>query len=289
MNTEQFRKTIDELHERLVALTVTKGEEYKRREDNQFSNFERGAAALGLTREQVLMVYLSKHLDSITTWVRDTARGESREYAEPITGRVDDAILYLLLLRGMATEHQQGHHWLHEAGSPKGVVINSGMVVTGTLKIHDPETIRRMESMFRGAPVMEEAVQVGLVENPIDPACKVGPIDKDVHEWNSRTGRFADEPPRDDTLANGHAAIKPRPRMVFISANHAWAVEACKRHDAPPGTCALASVNQLHGIDRGCTEVVYIHQGNLDSDHMWNEVREYCQRHGLTYTTGRHV
>lgn len=106
MKAEAFAKSIDELYERLKALTASKGEEYKRREDNQFANFERGAASLGLTREQVLMVYLSKHLDSITTYVKDRAANQEKQYAEPITGRIDDAILYLLLLRGMAVQNE---------------------------------------------------------------------------------------------------------------------------------------------------------------------------------------
>jgi len=106
MNANEFAKSIDQLYERLKALTASKGEEYKRREDNQFANFERGAQALGLTREQVLMVYLSKHMDSITTYVKDRAAGQERVYSEPITGRIDDAILYLLLLRGMAVENE---------------------------------------------------------------------------------------------------------------------------------------------------------------------------------------
>lgn len=106
MKAEAFAKSIDELYERLKSLTASKGEEYKRREDNQFANFERGARALGLTREQVLMVYLSKHLDSITTYVKDRAAGQEKQYAEPITGRIDDAILYLLLLRGMAVQNE---------------------------------------------------------------------------------------------------------------------------------------------------------------------------------------
>lgn len=105
MKAEAFAKSIDELYERLKSLTASKGEEYKRREDNQFANFERGAQALGLTREQVLMVYLSKHLDSIVTYVKDRAAGQEKQYAEPISGRIDDAILYLLLLRGMTTEN----------------------------------------------------------------------------------------------------------------------------------------------------------------------------------------
>ena len=78
MKATEFRASIDELYQRLIALTETKGEEYKRRADNQFANFERGALALGLTREQVLMVYLSKHLDSITTYVKDRSLGQDR-------------------------------------------------------------------------------------------------------------------------------------------------------------------------------------------------------------------
>lgn len=108
MNSAAFARSIDELYERLKLLTASKGEEYKRRDDNQFANFERGAQALGLTREQVLMVYLSKHLDSITTYVKDRAAGQEKVYAEPISGRIDDAILYLLLLRGMTIENFGG-------------------------------------------------------------------------------------------------------------------------------------------------------------------------------------
>jgi len=125
MNKHEFKQSINELHERLLALTAAKGEEYTQRAQSQFANFEASAARLGLTREQVLMVALDKHMFSVTTWVNDSARGEAREYAEPITGRVDDAILYLLLLRGMmverlapgiagerAGEALTDHHWL---------------------------------------------------------------------------------------------------------------------------------------------------------------------------------
>lgn len=108
MNAIQFRNSIDDLYARLIALTATKGEEYKRREDNQFANFDRAAAELGMTREQVLMVYLAKHYNSIITFVRDSASGLTFNYAEPITGRIDDAILYLLLLRGMVSGRTDG-------------------------------------------------------------------------------------------------------------------------------------------------------------------------------------
>jgi len=142
MNTQEFRHSIDELHARLVALTLTKGEEYKRRDDNQFANFERGAAALGLTREQVLMVYLSKHLDSITTFVRDHALGQVHSYAEPITGRIDDAILYLLLLRGMTVETLSEH----------AVAVDIGQVVISA-------AVDTVEAMARLAELQEQATK----------------------------------------------------------------------------------------------------------------------------------
>ena len=71
-------------------------EEYARNEDNAFANFERIGAWLGKSREEVLMVYLLKHVDGIISWVdgNDSQR-------EDVTGRITDAITYLCLLRGM--------------------------------------------------------------------------------------------------------------------------------------------------------------------------------------------
>lgn len=119
MNSAEFTASIHELYARLLSLTASKGEEYKGTDDSQFANFERGARENGITREQVLMVYLSKHLDSIRTYINDRATGKQRQYAEPISGRIDDAILYLLLLRGMTVENDtldraagDRHHWL---------------------------------------------------------------------------------------------------------------------------------------------------------------------------------
>lgn len=102
MKNADFLITLKDLHVRLLELSASKGEEYKGAEDNQFGNFERGAADTGCTPEQVLWVYLSKHLDSIKTWMRDEAEGRARQRSEPIIGRIDDAILYLALLRGMS-------------------------------------------------------------------------------------------------------------------------------------------------------------------------------------------
>ena len=71
-------------------------DEYARDKDNAFANFERIGDWLGKSREEILMVYLLKHMDGIISWVDGN---ESQR--EDVTGRITDAITYLCLLWGM--------------------------------------------------------------------------------------------------------------------------------------------------------------------------------------------
>ena len=70
--------------------------EYARTEDNIFANFERVADCLKIEREKVLMVSLLKHIDGISSYVDG-----HKSQREDVTGRVKDAIVYLLLLWAM--------------------------------------------------------------------------------------------------------------------------------------------------------------------------------------------
>jgi hypothetical protein len=70
--------------------------------ENAFGNFERLAAQLGISREEVLLVYFMKHVDGIFSWVRG-----HRSQREPVQGRVRDSIVYLFLLLGMAEEGER--------------------------------------------------------------------------------------------------------------------------------------------------------------------------------------
>jgi len=75
--------------------------EYARCEANAFANFERVAERVGISREQALMVYLEKHLDGIHAWVNG-----HRSQRESVKGRINDAIVYLCILRGMVEERE---------------------------------------------------------------------------------------------------------------------------------------------------------------------------------------
>lgn len=69
-----------------------KGRDYTQG-DGRLKNFTRNAERLGLSAEQVLAIYLFKHMDAIETYLR-----KGRVESEPIEGRIYDAINYLLLL-----------------------------------------------------------------------------------------------------------------------------------------------------------------------------------------------
>jgi hypothetical protein len=101
MNKLDFIESIELTFSNIINLTKTKGEEYSRGDD-QLANFKRGAEEIGISKEQILLIFLNKHMDSIKHWVKYPEISTS----EPITGRIDDAILYLLLLKAMVEEGQ---------------------------------------------------------------------------------------------------------------------------------------------------------------------------------------
>ena len=89
------------------ALAETKGSEYAHGDD-RLDNFRRAGAELGLPMEIVWRIYAGKHWDAITTYIRDIQNGTLRMRSEPIEGRIDDLIVYLLLLKAMVEEKKQG-------------------------------------------------------------------------------------------------------------------------------------------------------------------------------------
>lgn len=86
----------------LRALRSAGQAEYAHGEDNAFGNFERTAAELGISREMVLLVFLKKHLDGIASWVKG-----HKSQREDVRGRINDAMVYLAILRGMVEDRQR--------------------------------------------------------------------------------------------------------------------------------------------------------------------------------------
>jgi hypothetical protein len=100
VNRSDFDYLLHQTFRHLSDLTESKGREYAGSAD-QLANFKRLADRLCLEPEQVLLVYLAKHLDAIDTYVRDYSAHTEPVLSEPIEGRIDDAILYLCLLKAL--------------------------------------------------------------------------------------------------------------------------------------------------------------------------------------------
>lgn len=94
--------TLKEMHK----LLVLKGGEYAGDVD-RLANFRRNARALGLPMETVWAVYAAKHWDSIQQYIQDLNTGKKRKRLETIESRIDDLLVYLLLLKGIQYERQQ--------------------------------------------------------------------------------------------------------------------------------------------------------------------------------------
>ena len=96
-----MQKIVQHQIDEVLKIRDAGQKEYARTEDNVFANFERVASYTGVSREAVLIVYLLKHIDGIMAYVNG-----HKSQREDVSGRITDAIVYLLLFRGMIEDGQ---------------------------------------------------------------------------------------------------------------------------------------------------------------------------------------
>jgi hypothetical protein len=100
MTHGDFRRFKQKLIDECSSIEETKGKEYANDPSNRFGNFNRLAARLGIPNYTVGWIYLTKHLDSIESYIKN----EKTFSDEAIRGRFTDAIVYLTLIAGMIAE-----------------------------------------------------------------------------------------------------------------------------------------------------------------------------------------
>ena len=96
MKFKQLDKIIKKQLKQILQTRNDGQKEYARDIDNVFANFQRVGKYVGISQEQVLMVYLLKHIDGIMAYING-----HKSQREGVEGRITDTIVYLLLLRGM--------------------------------------------------------------------------------------------------------------------------------------------------------------------------------------------
>lgn len=106
MKNEQFNEIVKSTFNRLAELSSTKGHEYSGDYD-RLLNFKRNGAALALPATTIWAVYAAKHWDAVMQNIQDRQVGKERQLSEPIEGRIDDLLLYLLLLKGLLVDAEE--------------------------------------------------------------------------------------------------------------------------------------------------------------------------------------
>ena len=101
MTYKDMQKVVRRQLKQVLKIRDAGQKEYARTQDNVFANFERVSSFTGVTREQSLMTYLLKHIDGIMAHING-----HKSQREDVSGRITDAIVYLLLLQGMIDDGQ---------------------------------------------------------------------------------------------------------------------------------------------------------------------------------------
>lgn len=102
MTLDDREKYITDLFDECIQVLDKKGKDYSGTED-ALSNFKLNGERLGLSKYQILSVYMNKHLDSITRSIQ-TSPTKPQVESEPLRGRIVDAINYLAILGAMLHE-----------------------------------------------------------------------------------------------------------------------------------------------------------------------------------------
>lgn len=91
---------------RAEKLFTTKNSEYGDKGDI-LANFRRLAEAQNVPLSTAWFFLAGKHLDSITQYVKDARENKIRKRSEPIRDRIDDVVVYSLLLLAIVAEENR--------------------------------------------------------------------------------------------------------------------------------------------------------------------------------------
>ena len=102
MHRQEMKILMDQIFKTIQKTREEGQKEYAREQNNAFANFERIADSLSISKEEVLLVYLLKHIDGICSYVKG-----HRSQREDVRGRITDVIVYLCLLWGMIDKNEE--------------------------------------------------------------------------------------------------------------------------------------------------------------------------------------
>lgn len=106
MNQKDFEELCQQIQRDTTDILILKNREYSGPADT-LANFKRNAALSGVDPLTVLHVYMAKHWDAFSTYVRDMQAKQPRKLSEPIEGRLHDLINYAVLAVALIVDAQE--------------------------------------------------------------------------------------------------------------------------------------------------------------------------------------
>lgn len=106
MNFADFEEFVAEQLDECERIRRTKGVEYAGAGD-RLANFKRAAALTGQDPLAIALVYAAKHWDSVCSFVRLGPDRATTTLSEPIHGRLQDLINYMLFIGALIEEERR--------------------------------------------------------------------------------------------------------------------------------------------------------------------------------------
>lgn len=105
---------IDHIIGECLRILKVKGDDYTIGTGDRLHNFRTVAEFTGQRMEEVLGVYLYKHIAAVFAYIKSGGQSES----EPIAGRISDVIVYMLLFYKMVVELETARRLEQDEGIP---------------------------------------------------------------------------------------------------------------------------------------------------------------------------
>lgn len=100
MTNKVFYELMTKTFGEAIEIAKTKGEDYTKGSHDALANFKEGGKDINLDPKKVAWIFMNKHYQAITNYVKTNGKSES----EPIAMRIKDMINYLVLLQAIIME-----------------------------------------------------------------------------------------------------------------------------------------------------------------------------------------
>jgi hypothetical protein len=100
MTNSDFYKLMSNTFESAMEIAKAKGADYTKGSEDALANFKEGGKAIGVSSQDVCWIFMNKHYQAITNYIKTSGKSES----EPISERIKDMINYLVLLQAIIKE-----------------------------------------------------------------------------------------------------------------------------------------------------------------------------------------